>query len=59
MKVGHTQTDIADILDVDKSTISRELKRNKGKRGYQPKQAHERYLEQRNLKIKPRILNST
>lgn len=58
-KAEHNQTEIAAILDVDKSTISRELKRNKGKRGYQPKQAHNACLERRNSKTKPRILNST
>ncbi len=59
MKAKHNQTEIAAILEVDKSTISRELKRNKGKRGYQPKQAHESYLIRRDLKAKPRILSST
>lgn len=59
MKAEHNQTEIAAVLGVNKSTISRELKRNKGKRGYQPKQAHETYLGRRYLKIKPRILNST
>ncbi|WP_027851791.1 helix-turn-helix domain-containing protein, partial [Marinospirillum insulare] len=34
-----TQTEIAKTLGVHKSTISRELKRNTGKRGYRPKQA--------------------
>ena len=41
-----TQTEIAKTLDVHKSTISRELKRNTGKRGYRPKQAHE-FTEER------------
>lgn len=59
MKAKHKQSEIAAILDVDKSTICRELKRNKGKRGYQPKQSHETFLGRRNLKAKPRILNST
>lgn len=34
------QTKIALQLGVDQSSISRELKRNKGKRGYRPKQAN-------------------
>ena len=38
-KAGHDQSDIARILERDKGTISRELKRNCGGRGYRPKQA--------------------
>ena len=41
MKAGHSQTEIASVLGRDKSTISRELKRNQGQRGYRPKQAQE------------------
>ena len=37
---GFSQTEIAASIGVHKSTISRELKRNTGKRGYRPKQAH-------------------
>ena len=39
-KMGHNQTEIANCIGVNKSTISRELKRNQGQRGYRPKQAH-------------------
>ena len=39
-KVGHNQTMIANILTVHKSTIIQELRRNRGLRGYRPKQAH-------------------
>ncbi len=39
MKAGHNQTEIARILEVHKSTISRELRRNRGLRGYRPQQA--------------------
>ena len=39
-KAGLTQCAIADQMCVNKSTISRELKRNTGLRGYRPKQAH-------------------
>jgi IS30 family transposase len=38
-KAGWTQTGIADEVGVNKSTISRELKRNTGQRGWRPKQA--------------------
>ena len=38
-KAGHNQTQVARHLGVHKSTISRELHRSLGKRGYRPKQA--------------------
>ena len=41
MKTGHDQSQIAKLLDRHKSTISRELSRNTGSRGYRPKQACE------------------
>lgn len=40
-KAGNTQQQIADILGYSQSTISKELSRNRGQRGYRPKQAHE------------------
>lgn len=40
MKVGLCQTEIAKVVGVHKSTISREMRRNRGRRGYRPKQAH-------------------
>jgi hypothetical protein len=39
-KAGLRQYAIADQIGVNKSTISREFKRNTGLRGYRPKQAH-------------------
>ncbi len=39
-KTGTSQTDIATEIGVHKSTISRELRRNSGQRGYRAKQAH-------------------
>jgi len=59
LKAEHNQIEIAGIIGVDKSTISRELKRNSGKRGYRPKQAHETCLKRREIKAKPRIAVST
>jgi IS30 family transposase len=41
MKARHNITQIADLLSRSKSTISRELRRNAGSRGYRPKQACE------------------
>jgi IS30 family transposase len=40
LKIGHNGTEIASVLGSHKSTISRELRRNCGQRGYRPKQAH-------------------
>ena len=39
LKIGHNQTEIAEVIGSHKSTISRELQRNCGQRGYRPKQA--------------------
>ena len=51
-KAGHSQAMIAKLLEVHKSTISRELKRNRGQRGYRPRQAHQ-FAQQRH-QDKPR-----
>ena len=40
-KTKHALSEIATVLGVHKSTVSRELKRNRGQRGYRPQQAHE------------------
>ncbi|MFN3397051.1 MAG: IS30 family transposase [Sulfurimicrobium sp.] len=45
-KAGWKQTQIAAEVGVDKSTISRELKRNKGERGWRPLQA-QRFRDER------------
>ena len=59
-KTGHfTQTEIADMLGVHKSTVSRELSRNRGKRGYRPKQAQEFALARRQSRAVPRISAGT
>jgi transposase, IS30 family len=54
LRIGMTLIEIAKALGVHKSTISREIKRNKGKRGYRPKQAEEKRKE-RLKKRKTRI----
>jgi IS30 family transposase len=41
-KAGKTQQEIADVLGVSQGTISKELRRNRGKRGYRPRQAQKR-----------------
>ena len=54
LKTGYNQTEIANEVGVHKSTISRELKRNRGKRGYRHKQA-QRFADQRRKKCTRRI----
>jgi IS30 family transposase len=39
-KAGHCQAEIAELVGRSPATISRELRRNRGERGYRPKQAH-------------------
>jgi len=55
LDIGCNRTKIAQLIGVDKSTISRELHRNRGRRGYRPKQAQEKALERRKKKIQPNI----
>ena len=55
MKTGHKQCAIAMLLGVNRSTISRELRRNKGQKGYRPKQAHQKAMSRRLHKSQPRI----
>ena len=40
VKTGQTQTTMAMVVGVHTATISRELRRNRGHRGYRPRQAH-------------------
>lgn len=47
LKYGLNQTKIAQFIGVNKSTISREIKRNTGLKGYRPKQANERAFGRR------------
>jgi IS30 family transposase len=55
LKTEHSQTEIAIVLGVHKSTISREVRRNLGKRGYRPKQAHCLALKRRKEVVQKRI----
>ena len=59
LDTGHGRTEIARQLEVDKSTISREIRRNRGKRGYRPKQAHEMALKRRKGKAQMKISPET
>jgi transposase, IS30 family len=59
MKAGNTQTRIAEIVGCHKSTISREVRRNRGRRGYRPKQAHELAVARHLAAYCPRITAPT
>ncbi len=54
-KAEYSQAAIAELLQRDKSTISRELHRNRGLKGYRPQQAHHLALMRRDDKVPPRI----
>ena len=58
LKAGHSQIEIARFIKVHKSTISRELRRNRGMKGYRPKQAHQ-FAWDRRKKARYRIEAST
>lgn len=59
LKTGHNTSQIAAAIGVHKSTISRELQRNRGGRGYRYKHAHRLALSRRQCKSKPRIDGTT
>jgi len=59
LDIGRKQKEIAHQLGVDKSTISREVHRNRGQRGYRPKQAHEKAVDRRKRKAGVPILQET
>ena len=53
-KAKHTLPQIAEVIGVHKSSVSRELQRNRGQRGYRPQQAQELAVARRQ-KAMPRI----
>ncbi len=53
LKMGKTQKEIAEFLGRSPSTISREIRRNSGKKGYRNKQAHQ--FSQNRHKNKPKF----
>lgn len=55
LKTGQRYKEIAFIVGVHPSTISREVRRNQGCRGYRPQQAHRLMLTRRRTKIHRRI----
>jgi IS30 family transposase len=46
-RMGHSRNEIAQVVEMHRSTISRELHRNTSERGYRPKQAHEKAIGRR------------
>ena len=46
-KTGHSGSEIAEVIGVHKSTVSRELRRNRGGRGYRPQQAQKLAIDRR------------
>ena len=59
LKTGHTQSKIAEVIGVHKSTVYREINRNRGGRGYRPKQANAFAEQRRQVKVRPLIDGST
>ena len=60
IKAGNSKTNIADDVGVHKSSISREIKRNSGNRGYKPKQADQlatdrRQQAEKHIKFTPEL----
>lgn len=59
MKADFNQTEIASEIGVHKSTVSREVRRNQGQRGYRPKQAQELAVARQQNRVAPRIQPAT
>ena len=59
IKAGNTQTRTAKIVGCHKSTSSREVRRNRGRRGYRPKQAPESAVARHLAAYCPRIAAQT
>jgi IS30 family transposase len=45
--MGHNHTEIAGYLHVNKSTVGRDINRNRGRRGYRPRQADQKACNRR------------
>jgi IS30 family transposase len=56
-QANHSQSEIAKLIRRDKSSISREFRRNCGQRGYRPKQAHELSLARMRAKLNGRRIS--
>ena len=58
-KAGHQQSEIAKQLGRDPGTISRELRRNRGQRGYRPQQAQATADARKRARVRRRIQPQT
>ena len=58
-KGGTSQESIASVLGVSQSTVSRELRRNRGQRGYRFKQAEAKAQARQAIRRKPRKLTAS
>lgn len=58
-KAGFKQNKIAAEISIHPSTVSRELRRNRGQRGYRPKQADLKAARRKQTKARKRILPET
>lgn len=54
-RAGHSQSYIAGVIGVHRSTVYREMRRNRATRGYLPRHAHLLALARRQNKVKPRL----
>jgi IS30 family transposase len=59
VKTGQNQTQMATVVGVHKATISRELRRNRGLRGYRPHQAHRLAQARQGPKRRTRLAPTT
>ena len=59
MKAGQSQKEIAEVIERSPSTVSRELRRNKGLRGYRPQQAHTLAQNRKQAKARKHIASTT
>jgi len=56
-QAGKTQGEIAQAIGFSQSTVSNELSRNHGERGYRPSQAHRLAMERKSLKrTRPKVM---
>ena len=58
-KRGASQESIASVLGVSQSAVSREMRRNRGQRGYRFKQAEAKAQARQAIRSKPRKLTAT
>ena len=58
-KGGTSQESIASVLGISQSTVSRELRRNRGQRGYRFKQAEAKAQARQAIRRKPRKLTAS